>query len=200
MITMRHTVLLAVALLTTSLTAAAAPVATRTHANPLLEDVVQMSRAGLSDTTIIAYLRARATRLDADVSADDLIRLERAGVSQKVIEYVAGAAGVESARTRVGDDQRITPDEAEETEAVPESSDEDVSYAAPDGYAYSGWYGYGYPYWYAYSPFFAGGIVIRGGGGFFRGRRFSSRPFRSGGFTGRGRSFGGHAVGGHGRR
>src|SRR6266496_3999351 len=65
-------------------------------ANPLLDDVVEMSRAQLPEATILAFLRARQARLETDVTADDLIRLHRAGVSDRVVESIASISGLEN--------------------------------------------------------------------------------------------------------
>ncbi|MEO8189464.1 MAG: hypothetical protein ABI682_03905, partial [Acidobacteriota bacterium] len=57
--------------------------------NSLLEDVVQMTRAKLPESSIIAFVRSRRSRLDTDVTAADLIRLHAAGVSDGVVAYIA---------------------------------------------------------------------------------------------------------------
>ncbi len=68
--------------------------------NPLLEDVVQMTRAQLPESSILAFVRARRSRLDVDVTAADLIRLHRAGVSDHVIAYIARITGIEDRSSR----------------------------------------------------------------------------------------------------
>lgn len=69
-------------------------------ANPLLDDVVQMSRAQLPEATILAFVHARQARLETDVTADDLIRLHHAGVSDRVVGYIAGISGLENRPAR----------------------------------------------------------------------------------------------------
>ena len=67
----------------------------RRFANPLLDDVVDMTRAEIPDATILAFLRVRRTRLETDVTAQDLIQLRREGVADEIIEYVASQSGIE---------------------------------------------------------------------------------------------------------
>jgi uncharacterized membrane protein YgcG len=160
--------------------------------NRLFNDVVEMTRAGLSDATIVAYVKARRSRLDSDVNADDLIRLRQAGVSEAVVGSIAGITGLDGGPSRP--DSEATYDSREET-AVPvePSYAEDEAYPYPYGYPY--WYAYGYPYWYGYGPrfsttFFFGGRSFHGGG-------FGHRGFGHGG--GRGGSGGRGGHGGHGR-
>lgn len=169
----------------------AQPAPSRRFANPLLNDVVQMTRADLSDATIVAYVKARRARLDSDLSADDLIQLRRAGVSEAVVRYIAGATGIaDDSGARAGDVAYDSTDEpADSVEPV-----YDVGLGDPY------WYAYGYPYWYAYSPYFTTSFFI--GGGRFHGRGFvhhrsgpGHHPFGHAG--GRG---GSHSSGGHGRR
>jgi hypothetical protein len=57
--------------------------------NSFLNDVVRMTKAGLSDATIVAYVKARRARLDSELSADDLIQLRRSGVTETVTQYLA---------------------------------------------------------------------------------------------------------------
>ncbi len=149
-------------------------------ANRLLDDVVEMTRAGLADETIVAYVEARRSRLDSDMTAEDLIQLRRAGVSERVVRSIAGLTGLPDDGSAVSRD-------------VQTESGDDVAYPdEPIGYGYGyPYYAYGYPYWYAYSPWFTGGFVIRGFGG-----HFGHRGFGHGHFGGRGHG-GGHRGGGH---
>lgn len=92
-------------------------------ANPLLDVVVDMTRAGIPDATILAFLRVRRTRLETDVTAEDLIQLRREGVAGDIIEYVASQSRADvppSARLR----ETAAPDAA-----APGSS---LSEPAPD--------------------------------------------------------------------
>lgn len=158
--------------------------------NRLFNDVVEMTRAGLSDATIVAYVKARRSRLDSDVNADDLIRLRQAGVSEAVVGTIAGITGLDGGPS--GPDSEATYDSREET-AVPvePSYAEDEAYSYPYGYPY--WYAYGYPYWYGYGPYFSTTF-------FFGGRSFHGGGFGHRGFGHGGRSGGSGGRGGHGGR
>jgi hypothetical protein len=144
-------------------------------ANPLLDDVVQMSRAQLPEATILAFVRARQARLETDVTADDLIRLHRAGVSDRVVGYIAGISGLENRPSRRDREPGMEYDSSGSSDVAPaDPGDGDVA-IDPDPYGPVeggwGWGWGGYPYWYDYSPFFYGGgvVVIRGGGRFHHG-------------------------------
>ena len=136
-------------------------------ANPLLDDVVEMSRAQLPEATILAFVRARRARLETDVTADDLIRLHRAGVSERVVESIASISGLENRPSGRDQDPGVTFDADGSSDVSVDSGDGDVE-ASPEPYGpVDGEWGWGgYPYWYDYSPFFYGGgvVVIRGGG------------------------------------
>jgi hypothetical protein len=166
--------------------APAEPGAQHRFSNRLLNDVVEMTRAGLSDETIVAFVASRRARLDADVSAQDLIRLRQAGVSESVVRAIAGASGVlDGGGGRSG---RMTYDSSDAGAQAAEPSDgEDVAYDSPHPYGYRPyWYAwYGDPWWYGYgySPYFSTTFFFRGGRS-FRGRGFDHR--------GSGRGFGGH--------
>ena len=80
------------------------PSSTR-FSNPLLDDVVRMTKAGMSDAAIVAYVKARRARIDS-MSPDDSIQMRRAGVGEPVIQYLAGLAALDegrSAEARQGD-------------------------------------------------------------------------------------------------
>lgn len=57
----------------------------------LIDDVIRMSRSGVSDEVIIDFVKARQEHFVA--SADDIIALKNAGVSKQVIGAVIGKAG-----------------------------------------------------------------------------------------------------------
>jgi hypothetical protein len=124
--------------------------------NPFLNDVVRMTKAGLSDATIVAYVKARRARLDSELSADDLIQLRRSGVTETVIQYLA----------------RITVDLGQ----YGESYDSRDGRAYPVEPVYTAPYGYGYDY-----PLYGGGYfsssAVFVGRPFFRPRVFFHRPF-----------------------
>lgn len=180
---MKRAAAFSVILLLGALAAFGQPPLLRRFSNPLLDDVVQMTRAGLSDATIVAYVKARRARLDSDLSADDLIRLQQAGVSETVVRYIAGVAAIEA--PVANRDEKMTYDSGEGT-----------AYPVEPSYVEDYGYPYGYPYWYYYSPYYSTSFFF-GGRPFFHGGGFVHRPF------GRGRGhFSGHGGGhrGHGHR
>ena len=187
--TMKRTFALSIAFLLASVVLLAEPASPRRYSNRLMNDVVQMTRAGLSDSTIIAYVKARRSRL-ADVTADDLINLRQAGVSEPVVAYIAGALGIQ------GDYDRETRMDYESDDGGTTAVEPSYPVDGYDGYYANGypyWYAWGYPYWYGYWPGFSTGVFIGGrfGGGFHGGFR--------GGHGGGGHG-GGHGGGGHGGR
>lgn len=190
--------------------------ASRRFENPLLNDVVLMTQADLSEATIIAYVRARRFRLASDVSADDLIGLQQAGVKESVVRYIAGSAGIEAPAGDRRSQELNYDSRRDRAVAVQPPYGEDETYY--DSYGYGGYpygygYGYGYPYgygsypyWYAYSPYYISGGhgfgrpgFFRGGGHFRGGGRFGGGGHFGGGgrFGGGGHGGGGHGGGGH---
>jgi hypothetical protein len=178
----------AILLLFGAAAAQAEPGAQYRFSNRLLGDVVEMTRAGLSDETIVAYVTSRRVRLDADVSAQDLIRLRQAGVSESVVRAIAGASGVSD--REVGRPGQMTYDSSGvEGEAAEPSGGEDVAYDSPRPYGYRPyWYAwYGDPWWYGYGygPYVSSTFFF-GGGRSFRGRGSDHRGHGPG-----------HGTGGH---
>src|SRR6266545_3524990 len=98
--TMKHALAFSAILLLGASLMSAEPRPTRRFSNRLFTDVVEMTRAGLSDATIVAYVKARSSRLDSDVSAEDLIHLRQAGVSEPVVATIAGIAGLDGGPSR----------------------------------------------------------------------------------------------------
>ena len=188
--TMKRALLLSAVLLLSASAAFAEPRASSRFSNRLFNDVVEMTRAGLSDETIVAYVKARRSRLDSDVNADDLIRLRQAGVSEAVVGTIAGITGLDSGPS--GPDSEATYDSREETSVPVEPSyAEDEAY--PYAYGYPYWYAYGYPYWYGYGPHFSTTF-------FFGGRSFHGRGSGHRGFGHGGGHRGSGGRGGHGGR
>jgi hypothetical protein len=147
------------------LSAAAALAQTGAHSqqsNPLLNDVVRMTKAGMSDTTIVAYVKARHAGTDS-VSADDLIQLRRAGVGEPVIQYLAGVAALDEGRSE-GD---VTYDSRAGT-GYPVEPAYDGGYVSPYGYGYYPYDGGGY---------FSTSVVFIGGRPFLRHHFFHHSPF-----------------------
>jgi hypothetical protein len=191
--TMKHALAFSAILLLGASLASAEPGPSRRFSNRVFTDVVEMTRAGLSDATIVAYVKARRSRLDSDVSAGDLIRLRQAGVSETVVGYIAGITGLDAGPSDRGNEAYYDSREATASPVEP-SYAEDEAYSYAYGYPYG--YAYGYPYWYGYGPyssttFFFGGRSFHGGG-------FSNRGFGHGGGRGGHGGSGGHG-GGHGR-
>jgi len=113
--------------------------------NPMLNEVVRMSNAGMRSDTIIAYVRARESRLDAELTADDLIELHRAGVDESVIQYLAGASAYAGGGSRYRGAPNIPNDQG--VDYSNDSGDgETVPVQGQPYYGYGGW-GWGYPYW-----------------------------------------------------
>src|SRR5713101_6351484 len=176
---MKRTAVLSAILLLGALAVSAEPASARRFSNPLFNDVVQMTRAGLSDATIVAYVKARRARLEADVNADDLIRLRQAGVSESVFGYIAGVEGMNVPPRASGGDVAYDSSDS--------SGSAETSYGEDEAYSYASVYPY--PYWY----------------GRFGGRRFDHRGFRRGNSSaprgGSGfRGGSGRGSGGRGRR
>jgi hypothetical protein len=141
------------------------PPSTR-FSNLLLNDVARMTKAGMPDATILAYVKARRAGTDS-VSADDLIQLRRAGVGEPVIQYLAGVAALDEGRSGEARQGNVTYDSGDGT-------------AYPVEPAYDG--GYVYPYGYGYYPYDGGGyfstsVVFIGGRPFRRHHFFPHRPF-----------------------
>jgi len=81
------------------------PVARREFApsrNPLLEDVVRMSKGGVSDAVVVAYLTTHRRELPKILSQDDQLRLQRGGVSDSVMTYLSRNSAVDIGVTGEG--------------------------------------------------------------------------------------------------
>jgi hypothetical protein len=118
----------------------------------VVDDVIRMAAAGVSDDAIIAYVRN--TRDDFDVTADDIIAMTDAHVSNDVVKAVVDEAAARKDRRGTGGRSYYA--------------------AAPYPYYYDPFYYPAYydPFWYG--PRFSFGVGARfgprfGGGG-FRGR------------------------------
>ena len=115
----------------------------------VVDDVIRMAAAGVSDDAIIAYVRK--TRDDFDVTADDIIAMTGAHVSSDVVKAVVDEAAAR--KDRRGTRQRS------------------YAVAAPYPYYYDPFYYPAYydPFWYGPRFSFGVGFGPRFGGG-FRGR------------------------------
>jgi hypothetical protein len=110
----------------------------------LVDDVIRMSRAGVSEDSIIAFVQN--TRGSVDVSADDIIAMTEAGLSKPLIKAV-----MDEATARKGNHR--------EAEYAP----------APRSYYPPPYY---YDPYYYYDPFWYGPRVFIGFGGGFHGGGF----------------------------
>jgi hypothetical protein len=117
----------------------------------VVDDVIRMAQAGVSDDAIIDFVRN--TREPFDINADDLIAMTNAHVSERVMKYVQ-----EEAAARRDYNRRET---------------RSTVYVAPYPYYYD-------PFYYPYDPLWYGPRVGVGfgfgfgrhfGGGRFHGRR-----------------------------
>jgi hypothetical protein len=136
--------------------------------NRLLDDVVEMTHAQLPESSILAFLHSRRSRLSYDVHAQDLIRLHRAGVSDRVIDYIAGIAGIDE-EGQYNDRHRDRGYEGEGdgydgSPADPDPGTDIVAEPGPYGgdYGGGGWYGGWGPYWDPW--WWGGGVAVYYGG------------------------------------
>lgn len=65
------------------------PVRPPRRAAPLLEELVQMTRAGASEATVLAYARAHRIELPPELSDTSLLWLHESGVGPTVVSYMA---------------------------------------------------------------------------------------------------------------
>ena len=126
-----------------------------------------MTHAQLPESSILAFLHSRRSRLSYDVHAQDLIRLHRAGVSERVIDYIAGIAGIdEEGRYYDRDRDRYGEYEGEYGEGgvSSEPGGDIVAEPGPYGgdYVGGGWYGGWGPYWDPW--WWGGGVAVYYGG------------------------------------
>ena len=156
--------------------------------NPLLNDVVRMSNAGIGNETIIAYVRARQARLEGVLTADDLIALRESGVGEPVINFLASVTGF-GASAGSNESEAAASYDAGEGETVAVNPDGGYGYPYGYGYSYPYYGGWGWGGWWGY-PGYYGSVVVSGGHGHGHGGH--------GGHGGGGHGGGGHGGGGHG--
>lgn len=108
----------------------------------IVDDVIRMSKAGVNDEAIIAFVRK--TREDFDVNADDLIAMTEAGVSKEVEKAVVDEAAARKNRVSDRDDRS------------------DRSYLTPYPYYYDPFYPRYYydPFWYGPRVSFGFGFSV----------------------------------------
>lgn len=126
----------------------------------VVDDVIRMSKAGVSDENIIAFVKKSAEPFE--ISGDDVIAMTEAHVSEAVIKAV-----IDDSEVRMGEERRQAErDRREETTRERRST----VYVTP-GF-YSPWYdpfysGYYDPFWYR-PRVFVGFTFGRFRGGHFR--------------------------------
>jgi hypothetical protein len=128
----------------------------------VVDDVIRMSQAGVSDESIIRFLHQSRDRYV--VNADTIIALNDAHVSKAVIDAMLDGAYDRNDRNDRRDGDRVVQERV-----------------VVNPYPY---YGYYDPFWYPYDPFWYGPRLSIGfgfGGGFYRG------GFRGGFHGGHGR-------------
>jgi len=168
----------------------------------LLQDLVRMTNAGLSDETILVYAKAHRLELPSEVSSEDLRWLKQSGVGEPVVRYMA-AIDVRSEDGGAGLDAEDADDSDEHVRYSARSEPYsaggyDDRYAGgyynndDDKYADNSYDDYPETYYNDYYPYYGAGFYpypayffVNGGHfGRFRGRGFGR------GFVGRrGRGF-----------
>jgi len=190
------------------LVAASAFATTRTIL--VVDDVIRMTKAGVADDTIVAFVKNSADAFE--INGDDVLAMTDAHVSPAVLKFVVDESGARmkqmhshalSAAAERGADRGGPPPENGEYG----SNDSQVivhSYGAPyyysDPYYYSPYY-YGYPY-YGY-PYWGIGIgfgytYYGGSYGHYYGHGGYGHGHGGGHYGGGGHGGGGHGGGGHG--
>ena len=123
----------------------------------VVDEVIKMSKAGVADDDIIAYVRKAPNAFE--INGDDVIAMNDAHVSSVVMKFV-----IDESAERMKEDRRDDGKSRETTTA----------YVRPLVYPYyydPYYYGYYNPYWYGPSAYFGFGVGFGGrfGGGGFRG-------------------------------
>ena len=122
---------------------AAAPAFAVNRTVLIVEDVIKMTKAGVRDEEIIAYVKK--TDVPFDINGDDVIAMNDAHVSPAVLKFV-----IDESAARMRNERR-----------EPARQRVYVSRPAYGGYYDPFWYGYGYGY---YDPFWYGPRVSLGFG------------------------------------
>lgn len=125
----------------------------------VVDEVIKMSKAGVADDAIIAYVKKAPNAFE--INGDDVIAMNDAHVSSAVMKFV-----IDESAERMKEDRR-DDGKSHETRTV---------YVRPmvSPYDYDPYY-YGYydPFWYGPRAYFGFGVGFGGrfGGGGFRGHR-----------------------------
>jgi hypothetical protein len=123
----------------------------------VVDEVIKMSKAGVADDDIIAYVRKTPNAFE--INGDDVIAMNDAHVSSAVIKFV-----IDESAERMKEDRRADGKSRETTTAYVRPM---VSPYYYDPY----YYGYYDPYWYGPRAFIGFGVGFGGrfGGGGFHG-------------------------------
>jgi hypothetical protein len=128
----------------------------------VVDEVIRMSKAGVADDNIIAYVKNTPNAYE--VNGDDVIAMNDAHVSSAVIKYVIDESSARMKEARSDDRSRRTT----RTETVYVRP----SYVTAYPYYYDPFY-YGYdPFWYGPRVYLGFGRGFGGFGGGFRGGHF----------------------------
>ena len=141
----------------------------------VVDDVIRMTRAGVSEEAIVDFVHKNNDRIE--VNADDMIAMADAKVSRFVMKAILDDADVSDGRSN----RQIV--------------ERDTVVVAP---RYGG-YGYTYDPYY-YDPFWYGPRLSLGFGfgSFYRGGYYRGGGYYGGGYHGGGTWHGGHSGGHHG--
>lgn len=127
----------------------------------LLQDLVRLTKSGMSDVTVLAYAKAHRVELPPELSADDLIWLRRSGVSETVVSYMSA---IDVRPSDAGtEDVAYDSDEAPAYSAARADSNSDGDYGDYGDYSnygsYPESYDASYPasYYNDYYPVYAAG-------------------------------------------
>ena len=132
----------------------------------LLDDVVRLSRDGLSDETVLAYAKAHRGELPPVVTGDRLLWLRESGVSERVVRYLTAIDVRANDEEWAEDTADDSGDVARYPSAASSASDNDYESGGYDGrYFDNGGYDNGY-YGYPdsdYASYYAGDYPYYGG-------------------------------------
>jgi len=84
--------------------------------NPLLDEIVKMSKSGVADPVLITYLKTHSTEVPKVLTQEDLAWLQQGGVSDSVVSHLARTSAVDIGVTGEG---RQAPEYAAGVEPSP---------------------------------------------------------------------------------
>ena len=167
----------------------------------ILNEIVRLTKAGLSDDTVLAYAKAHRAELPSVMPADRLAWLRESGVSQSVVLYLT-AIDVRASNDGSVESANYASDEGE-TYPVPAYSAPDVAYenGYDDGGTYAVYPEPSYPVsdyasYYDY-PYFGGGYYYPYYPYYYPAWFFVDTSFHHHGHDHDGHGHDGHGHGGH---